>query len=155
MGEKIYKKCLCAEFEAGIVEFYKNEDKLHQVLEYMENQPFFLSKLELEGRKTIINNVEKKYFHSGKNLNYWCKNNLRWFPFQASTLYINNFSNKSFGERDLLLGCVISLLERHTGFTIELANIGKERFHNKLFSEIENYCVKTIQEQLKISKINI
>ena len=47
LSNKIRKQILVAEFEPGIIDAYKGEDKLYQILEHLQLQNYWLSDIEI------------------------------------------------------------------------------------------------------------
>jgi len=69
---EIIDKMLIAEFEPGIIDAYKGEDKLHHLLAHMEKEPFWISNMEIKGSQRI-NNLDLK------SLNYFQQRSIESF----------------------------------------------------------------------------
>jgi hypothetical protein len=125
-------RVLAADFEPGIIDAYHGEDKLHQLMAYMDTLPFWVSNMTVKGSQRIdrptwdgMNRIERRaarsFFRSAPG---WCE-----------ITYLNN-CDAADSERDLLLAWVFATVERQHGFGIELARRGQARFGNPLFSEL-------------------
>jgi len=53
-NDRNQKKILVADFEPGIIDAYEGEDKLHQLMAYMDKDPFWVSSMEIKGTKRIL-----------------------------------------------------------------------------------------------------
>lgn len=149
LGESIISKVLIADFEPGIIDAYKNEDKLHNVLAYMDNFPFFANDIKIEGSIRINEKIISSRFNKSerKILNKVLKNSPCW----AEISYLNTFENKKMmNKRDFLLGWVFSLTKNQLCFALELAIKGKEKFNDPIFLELEQYSFKKIKKQINL-----
>lgn len=147
LGESIINKVLVAEFEPGITDVYKNEDKLHNILAYMDDFPFFVNNMKIEGSIRM-----KEKIISSKFSELWKKIlNLvvRKSPCWAEISYLNTFENvNTFDKRDFLLGWVFSLIKNQLYFALELATKGREKFNDPIFLELEKYTLRRIKMQI-------
>jgi len=133
LGQSIIDYVLVAEFEPGIMDSYKGEDKLHALMSYMECHPFWLSEMECMGTQRISQRTIKHYF-PGKSENMGMY--LRDAPFWVNVTYLNSLDNNRFSKRDFLLGWVFATMERHYGFALELAHYGERKFNDSLFLKL-------------------
>jgi len=53
LGEPVIKKVLVAEFEPGIIDAYQGEDKLWQLMSYMDKREFWMSDINIRGSLKI------------------------------------------------------------------------------------------------------
>lgn len=147
LGKNIINKVLIAEFEPGIIDVYKSEDKLHNILAYMDNFPLFVSDMKLEGTIRMNDKII-----SAKFSGLWKKiMNLviRESPCWVEISYLNTFENVNiFNKRDFLLGWVFSLIKNQLYFALELAVKGREKFDDSIFLELENYTLRKIKFQI-------
>jgi hypothetical protein len=137
LGEEIMSNTLIAEFEPGIIDVYKGEDKLHHLMSYMDQMPFWMSNIHVLGCRRINQDIlqrpnvmEKKALQA-----------LRISPGWAEVVYINTFRNENFSKRDYLLGCIFAMIEKQYGFALELSMRGYEKFKDADFKEIKQYIV--------------
>ena len=65
--EKISNNILTAEFEPGIIDAMKGEDKLHSLMAYMDTKPFWVTNMEIFGS----NRISKKDFFSLNFSSVW------------------------------------------------------------------------------------
>lgn len=110
----IQKNILIAEFEPGIIDAYKDEDKLWHVLSYMDKMPFWVADLNVQGTKRIHKKVMEQLGveeDSGLQLptcSCW-----------GEITYINDFREER-SMRDLLVGWVFSTIRGQHGFALEI-----------------------------------
>ncbi len=53
LPDELRHRILAADLEPGIIDAYVGEDKLHHVLAYMEQEPFWVSSMNIKGAKRI------------------------------------------------------------------------------------------------------
>jgi hypothetical protein len=143
---KIQKTVLLAEFEPGIMDAYKNEDKLYAVMQEMHTQGFWLSSLNVKGTQRLQN------IYAQQIGDFLSERIIRSSPGWAELTYLRN--PESLSLRNLLLMIVFALLERQYGFALELADKGITQFRNPLLDECKQAVLKKIQaEKMKIPLI--
>jgi len=147
LGDFIINKVLVADFEPGITDVYKSEDKLYNLLAYMDNSPFFVCGMKTGGSIRINEAIISSRFNDleRKILNLVSKKSPCW----VGISYLNTFENiKIFGKRDFLLEWVFSLIKNQLCFALELAIRGKEKFNDPIFPELEQYSLKKIKNRI-------
>jgi len=126
---EVSEQMIAAEFEPGILDAYKHEDKLHSLMSHMDKLPFWVTDMHLKGSQRI----DQKYL---AGMSSFKKRFLRFFlrtpPGWCEIAYLNEFRNNT-SQRDLLLGWVISTLKNEYGFALHLANRGMLTSNNDLF----------------------
>lgn len=145
IGSKIINGLMIAELEPGIMDAYKNEDKMHTIMSFMENYSFWLSELRIKGPQRIRPGTLEQYFS---------KTEQKFFPFLQKSaafwgemVYINTFENTELlSQRDLLLGWVFSTIKQQHSFALEIAQIGKYHFHAPIFDTLTNSSIRYIKQ---------
>ncbi len=143
LSDEIKQKVLAVEVEPGIIDAYKNEDKLYSVMEVFSSQGFWLSSMTVKGVQRI------KPAYAKKLGNYTTERSIRPSPGWAEVTYLRLPELKS--ERDYLLLFVFALLERQYGFAIEVLDAAIEQFPSTLMTE----CRKAVLSQLKKNKLSV
>ena len=149
LGDKIIKKVLVAEFEPGFIDAYKNEDKIHQVLAYMDQQKcFWLADMILKGSQRIpiqeFNSIFKSNF-SRKLARHALKKSPGW----AELIYMNSFNNDThFILRDYYLAWLIASLKRQHGFALNIIKQAEKIYSNELLIEMRRFSYKKLKFQL-------
>ena len=158
LGDEIIKKIIVADFEPGIINAYKNEDKLFHLLSYMEKLPFWISELSLPQAVRINKKIketllDKKIgYNSDKILNLVLKSS----PVCGEISYFNSFKDDGcFTKRDYLLAIALACAKKQLGFALELADEGDEKFDNSLFAEIKNDILNEIEIKIKRLKFKM
>ncbi len=147
LGINIINKLLAADFEPGLINAYKNEDKLHNTLAYMDNLPFFVNNIKTGGsiriNEKIISNRFSKF--ERKILNKILKKSPCW----TEISFLNTFENiEKFSKRDFLLGWIFSLTKNQLCYALELAIKGKRKFKDPVFFQLEEYALKKINNKI-------
>ncbi len=149
LGTPVINRILAAEFEPGIIDAYQGEDKLHHVMGFMEEHPFWMSNLNIKGSQRISKNVLDKHLsrYERKKLKY----QLRESPGWGEVTYLNTFKDSELfnSSRDIMLAYVFALLEKQYGFALELAQKGKICSSDPIFTEMEQHALAS----LKLSSI--
>lgn len=143
-----YDKVITVEFEPGFIDAYENEDKINDVLTFMEKQNFWLSEFSVQGDVRISKDIKEKYFkeYHKNRLTSIIKTNPGW----AEMTYMNDFSNIN-SERDYLLGIAFNYVEENFAYCFELCELALNKFQNKIFKEIIHY-LKMEKEKIVDSK---
>lgn len=107
LGDKLMSSVLVAEFEPGIMDAYKGEDKMHALMAFMDKRLFWLCQLQIKGPVRISDDNLRKYFSKfiQRNISRVHKNMAFW----GEMLYLSDMS-KNTSKRDLLLACVSAII---------------------------------------------
>ena len=136
LSEPMMNNILTADFEPGILDAYKGEDKLHAIMAFMEEKPFWVSDMVIKGTQRI-------YQHVVQNMDYFEQRGMRKYlrtsPGWCEIAYINTFESADFTEREYLLGWVFASIQKQHGFALHLASQGEQRFKLPLFAELQAY----------------
>jgi hypothetical protein len=141
-----YSKVFAAEFEPGILDSYKSEDKLHEILSYMDKDKiFWLSDFILKGSQRITSASFDSIFKS-KITKKITMHALKKSPGWAELIFINSFKKPElFSKRDYLLGWIFSTINNQHGFSLYLAEEGSKRFDDNFFNELVQYSKRKIR----------
>ncbi|MBS4051717.1 MAG: hypothetical protein KGZ69_11000 [Methylomonas sp.] len=134
-------KVIAAEFEPGIIDAYLGEDKLHQLMSYMDSESFWITRMRIKGSQRIdqedlaeLNGLQRRYIGSF----------LKMAPGWCEISYLNKFDTGTMGLREYLLGWVFSSIYQEYGFALHLAKEGKAIFNEPLFDEMEVISKKAL-----------
>jgi FkbM family methyltransferase len=147
LPEEIRSRVLVAEFEPGIIDAYEGEDKLADLLAYMDRLSFWPSGLEVRGsvrgRPDVI--ADRLSPRALGYLDACAKTAPGW----AELEYFNDFADGArFGRRELLLGSLFALVRGHEAFALELARRGRARFGEEGFERLEHAAVSRLRRRL-------
>lgn len=144
LKNKYRDRIIVAEFEPGILDAYLGEDKLHQVMSYMNKKNFWISSMSIKGSQRIyeqgynlLNFVQKRYLDLFlKSAPGWCE-----------ISYINKF-NTSGGmqKREYLLGWLFSTIKEEHGFALNLAQLGEDKFGDPLFKDLRRFSINSLSK---------
>jgi hypothetical protein len=138
----ILERIIAAEFEPGIIDAYRGEDKLHKLMEYMDKRPFWVSHMNIKGSQRIdqvellsaFNCIQRLHIGSFlKSAPGWCE-----------ILYMNTLSSPKMSSREYLLAWVFSTINGEHGFGLHVARSGATKFNEPLFSELHNISRKSL-----------
>ena len=128
--EKISKNILTAEFEPGIIDAMKGEDKLHALMAYMNVKPFWVTNMKIFGSNRIsqtdlssLNFIQKRAIGSFlKTAPGWCE-----------ITYINTLNSDDLSIRQYLLAWLFSTINGEHGFGLFVARKGFEKYKDPIF----------------------
>lgn len=144
LGKKMASQVLVAEFEPGILDAYQGEDKMHGVMAFMEDLPFWLADLAVKGTPRLAKTTFAKEFgrFDKKIVNVLLKPSAFW----GEMSYLNTFAHQEMqSRRRLLLGWVCASIKKHYGFALELAYTGKSLYGDPLFDALREESVRSIK----------
>jgi hypothetical protein len=143
MGQVVMDRVIVSEFEPGIIDAYEGEDKLWQVMQFMEQRPFWMSGMNIKGSLRVRNDIIAERRSKQCALR---KDRIKTAPGWAEVTFIHTFDDgiSGFGIREFLLGWVFAVMERQFGFALELAVQGKRRFNDVIFEEMEMYIIQQL-----------
>lgn len=126
----IQAKVLAADFEPGIIDAYRGEDKLYQLMAYMAGLPFWVSGMTIKGSQRIgtLNLPHLSPLQRANPASFF-----KTSPGWCEISYLNRLEGDQPVERDLLLGMVFALIQGQHGFASELARRGQLLYGNDLF----------------------
>ena len=140
---EIIDKILIAEFEPGIIDAYKGEDKLHHLLAHMEKEPFWISKMEIKGSQRI-NHLDFK------SLNYFQQRGIGSFlkmaPGWCEISYLNKMEIGEMTLREYLLAWVFASLSSEHGFALFVSKKGFELFGENLLLILQKESRRKLSE---------
>jgi hypothetical protein len=130
---------LAVEFEPGIIDAYKGEDKLYSVMKEMKENNFWLSSMNVQGTQRLNADYIAKI---GSSMS---KRIVRKTPAWAEVTYFKQPDLES--PRQFLLLYVFALLERQYGFALEVVTIASQKFPNVLFQDCSRAIWKIIENE--------
>lgn len=137
------RRILSLEFEPGIIDAYRGEDKLWQLLAAMEKEDdFYLAGLTLHGSVYLPSGQEAK-------LKWWQRRLVsaafREAPGWGEARYLNRLlEGRGFGRREYLLGWIFAMIERQPGLALELAEKGGALCGDAFFEEMAAATLRSI-----------
>jgi hypothetical protein len=142
LPDEIKNKVIVAEFEPGIIDAYQGEDKLNELMLYMDKKPFWVTNMLIKGSQRI----EQSDYES---LNYfqkrWIHLILRTAPGWCEISYINKMINdNTMRLRDYLLAWVFATIGGEHGFALSISKRGYHYFSDDLFLILERESRKRL-----------
>ncbi|MVM30984.1 hypothetical protein GO755_13170 [Spirosoma sp. HMF4905] len=145
LGDDRAQRVLTAEFEPGIASIYDGEDKLYQVLQFMEETgSHWLAELLPKGSPRITPALLDSFTNQPllkKFVLFSLKNSAVW----GEMTYLNRFANETMlTQRNLLLGWVFATTLKQHGFALILTQKAKSISSDPIFTEMEAYSRRRI-----------
>jgi hypothetical protein len=141
LPNNILERIIVTEFEPGIIDAYKGEDKLHQLMAYMDKLPFWVSHMQIKGSQRIdqddllsLSSLQKRYISSF----------LKTAPGWGEISYINNLSDIKLSCRAYLLAWLFATIKGEHGFGLHVAKNGAIKFQEPLFDELYDQSLRRI-----------
>lgn len=133
LPKSIKEKILLAEFEPGIIDAYFGEDKLHQLMAYMEAMPFWISGMDIKGSQRIDSlDLRNLGFLSQRSIGSFLKSAPGW----CEIAYINTMESQDLTRREWLLAWLFASIKQEHGFALYVARLGANKFDDEFFDEL-------------------
>ncbi len=140
LSPSVQSGVLMAEFEPGILDAYKGEDKLFAVMQQMHAKGFWLSSMDVKG----VQRLDARYVAGVRS--YIARRIMRRTPGWAEVTYLRQAQASS--PRDYLLLIVFALLERQFGFALETAEAAIPGFPDiSLFRHAKDEILRELQAE--------
>src|ERR1700730_3488555 len=130
---------IVADFEPGILDAYRGEDKLSSLMAFMSTRPFFVSDLDIKGSQRISRTSLSSL---GRRDTRFIRFLLKKSPGWAEISYLNTFDAKAPSKRDLLLGWICSSIKRQDGHALAIAEKGIREQPDPFFEECRRASVQ-------------
>ncbi|MEZ6044420.1 MAG: FkbM family methyltransferase [Planctomycetaceae bacterium] len=140
LPDEIRHQILIAEFEPGLIDAYHNEDKLHQILARLEQEPFWLSRLDLKGPHRF--SPELLQNQSSFKQRLWLKGQ-RITPGWGEMCYLHEFEGEQTLRR-YLLGWMIATIQEQHGFAFELCSKAISLFNEPLLIDLKSWSERRL-----------
>jgi hypothetical protein len=132
LGDAVIDMVLVAAFEPGIIHAYRGEDKLHALMAFMDDRPFWVAEMIVKGSQRLDAELYDSLSDFRRNhLSHF----LRTAPGWAEITYFNDFSG-SLPLRSRLLGWAFATARGQHGFAHALAREGARLALDPLFPEL-------------------
>jgi hypothetical protein len=147
LGEELAPRVIVADFEPGIIDAYEGEDKLADVMRYMDGLNFWMSDLKIEGSHRVTHEVVARLLPP--RLRRHIGVSLHTAPGWGEVEYFNDFTEEALlDKREYLLGCAFGWACGHFGFALEVASKGRSRFGDGIFARVEHAAEARIRRGL-------
>lgn len=143
LGDSILDRVLVTELEPGIFDAYYGEDKLWQVMSFMDQRNFWMSDIRIKGSSHIRKDLLAGFTAFEKQtVGLFLKESPGW----GEVSYINTFQGGEFTSRDFLLGWVFASMMKQHGFALHIAATGLERFSDLVFEDLRTRSLSAIRK---------
>jgi hypothetical protein len=139
LGDERIRRVLIAEFEPGIIDAYEGEDKIRDLMTFIDSHNFWMSDLQVRGTQRLSRKIFESHFTSYERrlLGAVMKASPAW----GEVTYMNTFPVDAdyLDKRDFLLGWIFAVLEKQFGFALELSLLAAERFNDQIFAAMQSH----------------
>ena len=143
LSDAIRRNVLVAEFEPGILNAYLHEDKLSNLMGYMEGQPLWVQNMIVRGSQRI----SQQSLRALTPLDRWLISVLlRKSPGWCDITYINNFQLLR-DRRHFMLGWVFSTIQQEYGYALDLAEKGWAYFGDSIFRKLKIESLRQLRRR--------
>lgn len=149
LKESISKKVLVAEFEPGIMDSYEGEDKMADVLKFMESLDFYLTNLNIKGPLKIDGDHFNRIFSSSLKKRL-AGDMVKKVPGWAEMTYANSLSvaGSTFTPREYILSWLFHTLQGHHGIAFSLMQDVKTKQADTMYPALEAFSLSKIKSDL-------
>jgi len=134
LPKNIINKILSAEFEPGIIDAYQGEDKLHNIMSYMDKEQFWITNMEIKGSQRITK-------EDLASLNYLQRRSIGSFlkiaPGWCEISYLNKMDDEIMTLREYLLAWVFASINDEHGFALSVAKKAYDRFGDNFMLKLQ------------------
>lgn len=124
-----------AEFEPGFIDAYKGEDKIHDLLGYMESQPFWLADIVIKGPRRI-SSASLRSVTSSPFMRKLVELSMKPSPGWAELTYLRIIKEK-LTVRQLLFSWVAARILGQHGWAYEVATRGRTLYDDPIFPRMQ------------------
>jgi hypothetical protein len=146
---EIRHKIVTVELEPSIVDTYEGEDKICDVLRYLDVEPFWCSSMRVQVSRRISCDILERYFSA--MMRKLINTVLSPAPCWAELTFFNDFCNDKLETREYLLGWVFAMEEKQYGYAIGLAEKGKEFSGDHIFDRLKQISINKINNSVFLS----
>ena len=134
LPKNISNKILAAEFEPGIIDAYQGEDKLHNLMAYMDKEQFWITNMEIKGSQRITK-------EDLASLNYLQRRSIGSFlkiaPGWCEISYLNKMDDEKMTLREYLLAWVFASINAEHGFALSVTKKAYDRFGDNFILKLQ------------------
>lgn len=149
LPDAILDRVIVAAFEPGIINAYRGEDKLHALMAFMSDRPFWVSEMIVKGSQRIgAGLLEALPERKRKHLTYFNKMAPGW----AEITYFNDLA-EGLPVRSYLLAWAFATVRGQDGYAHHAAQLGAKASGDPLFAELAAYSKDAVARPLSYGKL--
>lgn len=147
LNESIQNKMLVLEFEPGFMDAYVGEDKIVDVMNYMEKKPFFLTNFTIKGALRMPKDAFEKIYSSDLERKI-ASHTLKKAPGWSEMIYMNSLNDSQFTSREFMLSWLFATLQDHHDIAFVYAKTANEKFKTDIFKELQTFSEKKLKSKI-------
>ena len=147
LNKGIQNTALVLEFEPGFMDAYIGEDKLLDVLNYMEKKNFFLTNFTVKGALRLGKDAFDKIFKSKlqKKIGDHIHDKA---PGWVEMVYMNKLDEETFTAREFMLSWLFSTLLNHHDIAFVYAQKAQTKTGDPLFIDLLEYSANKLKNKI-------
>ncbi|MDX1959885.1 MAG: FkbM family methyltransferase [Leptospiraceae bacterium] len=152
LDKKIIDSLLAVDFEPGVMDAYKGEDKMYEVANYLDQTSFFPIKFEILGAQRANKTLLNKYFSASEIIYFEpFQSVLPIYPGWANMMYLRKFSSiQNLDPRSALLLFLFSFIQEQFGLCLEIIQIEvNDPEYKKIIVSLEELTVSAIKQKIQ------
>ena len=142
LASDVINQVIVADFEPGIIDAYRGEDKLYAVMHFMDSRPFFVSDMKIWGSQRIDTAGLRSL---GAMQRRFVSSILKTSPGWCEMTYLNDFSAVPDLRRTYYLGWVFSTMKKQDGHALAIAEEGLRMFGDSVFEECRRASLRQMR----------
>ncbi len=147
LNETIQNKMLVLEFEPGFMDAYLGEDKISDVMTYMEKKPFFLTNFTIKGALRMPKDAFERIYKSNLARKI-ADHTLKKAPGWSEMIYMNTLNDSHFTSREFMLAWLFATLQDHHDIAFVYAKRANEKFGGDFFVDLQKHSEQTLQKKI-------
>ncbi|MEI7945469.1 MAG: hypothetical protein WCJ02_02180 [bacterium] len=143
MGDMYCNNVIVAEFEPGLIDAYKGEDKAWHVLSFMETKKnFILTTCKVLGDRYLPDWLCKQVYPSRQDGQ--TPKSIATSPAWVELTFMNTLNQGLFSDRQHLLAWVFAMTERQYGLALAIAEKGARQSKDPIFKRMSEKARQSI-----------
>lgn len=133
----IRNNIIVSDFEPGIIDAYHGEDKLVDLMKFMDCPTWWVSSLKIKGSQRIHSRIFKMH----KLNSFLVSSAIQFSPGWGEIQYMNSMTSNSPSIRSLLAAWLFSFSEGQYGHSLYLCYLGQENFNDPIFDVLTSLTI--------------
>ena len=147
LNNQIQNNALVLEFEPGFIDAYIGEDKLVDILNYMEKKNFFLTNFTVKGALRIGKEAFENIFKSDRMKKIGSHIHDK-APGWVEMVYMNKLAGEIFTAREFMLSWLFSTLHNHHDIAFVYAQNGYAKTADPLFADLQKFSANKLKNKI-------
>ena len=147
LSAEIQNNTLVLEFEPGFMDAYIGEDKIIDILKYMENKKFFLTNFTTKGALRLGKKAFDQIFKTARMKKVGSHIHDK-APGWAEMMYMNKLDEETFTVREFMLAWLFATLHNHHDIAFVYAEKAFAKNGDALFEDLKKYSANKLKNKI-------